>query len=103
MSVGSLESLGQLACLLCLEKRGEEQTGPEWRGEKMQGNQTAVAAVQTTHPKGFDFSNTAESCHNVMPLHLINSATYLDNATPKFNLLVNAEFILFHAGKKENA
>jgi hypothetical protein len=39
---------------------GEEQTSQEQRGEKTQGNQAAVAVVQITHPKDFDFSNKAE-------------------------------------------
>jgi hypothetical protein len=47
-------TLGQQACLLCSEKMGEEQTGPEQRGEKN-------TRKSRTHPKDFDFSNTAES------------------------------------------
>lgn len=62
VSVWNLESLGQQAFLLCLEKRGEK-TGQERRGLKKKKNNEMkiVAVVQLTHPEGFDFSNTVES------------------------------------------
>ena len=41
---------------------GEEQTGQERTGEKKHNEmKITVAAVQITYPKGFDFSNMAES------------------------------------------
>jgi hypothetical protein len=43
--VWSLELLGKQACLLCSEKRGEEKTDRELRGEKMQGNQDRVSCT----------------------------------------------------------
>ena len=52
----------------------------------------AVAAVQITNPKGFAFSNTAES------YHLIKSATYLDSKLKSGSC---KRIIIFHAGKKD--
>ena len=66
VSVCSLESLGQQACLLSSEKMGEEQTDQEQRAEK-KTIKIVVAAVQIIHLNSFDFSNTAESEHYTMP------------------------------------
>jgi hypothetical protein len=58
--------------VLCLEKMGEVQTGREQREGGGHGYQK-TAAVQIAH--GFDFSNTAENQHSMMPHHFIQSVT----------------------------
>ena len=54
-------SLGQRACLLCSERRGEGEDVLRTERRKKHKEMKIVAAVQITPAKGFDFSNTALS------------------------------------------